>query len=98
RIGTGATACIYLLPPMLRDLRRRCPRLEIVVRTGNTPEILGELADNALDVALVTLPAPGRMFITEPLIEDEIVAVFPADQQPSRSVTAAALSRLPVLL
>src|SRR5205809_5785263 len=23
RLGTGATACIYLLPPVLRDLRRR---------------------------------------------------------------------------
>src|SRR5215475_8257296 len=39
RLGTGATACIYLLPSALRDLRRRLPQLEIVVRTGNTPDM-----------------------------------------------------------
>src|SRR5205807_3345447 len=30
RLGTGATACIYLLPPVLRELRGRFPSLEIV--------------------------------------------------------------------
>src|SRR5579859_2290256 len=75
RLGTGATACIYLLPPLLSDLRRRFPLLQILVRTGNSPEILRALEDNSLDVALVTLPASGRMFDVEKLIDDEIVAV-----------------------
>src|SRR5438105_292817 len=56
RLGTGATACIYLLPPVLRELRRRLPGLQIVVSTGNTPDILKALEANAIDVALVTLP------------------------------------------
>jgi len=34
RLGTGATACIYLLPKVLRDLRQRFPALDIVVSTG----------------------------------------------------------------
>jgi DNA-binding transcriptional LysR family regulator len=37
RIGTGATACIYILPPPLRALRHSLPGLDIVVSTGNTP-------------------------------------------------------------
>jgi len=98
RIGTGATACIYLLPPLLRDLRRRFPQLEIVVRTGNTPDILKDIEDNALDLGLVTLPAPGRALAAEPLVEDEIVAVFPPDGAPSGSITARALIEHPVLL
>ena len=40
RIGTGATACIHLLPPMLRELRRRLPTLDIAVSTGNTAQVL----------------------------------------------------------
>ena len=36
RLGTGATACTYLLPPLLADLRRRFPALEVVASTGNT--------------------------------------------------------------
>lgn len=98
RLGTGATACIYLLPPLLSELRRRFPQLEIVVRTGNSPEILRDLDDNLLDVALVTLPAPGRMFAVEKLIEDEIVAVFPPGADPPSAVSPASLMELPVLL
>ena len=78
RIGTGATACIYLLPPILRRLRERMPRLEIRVETGNTPDILKQLEENALDVALVTKPAPGRSFATRPAYDDELVAIFPS--------------------
>ena len=56
RIGTGATACIYLLPPVLRGLRARMPGLEIIVRTGNTADILRLLEGNDLDLALATMP------------------------------------------
>jgi DNA-binding transcriptional LysR family regulator len=98
RLGTGATACIYLLPALLSDLRRRFPLLEIVVRTGNSPDILRDLEDNALDVALVTLPAPGRMFEVTKLIDDEIVAVFPPGLDAPCIVSPSALAALPVLL
>ncbi len=59
RLGTGATACTYLLPPLLADLRRRFPALDIVVSTGNTADMLRGLETNTLDIGLVTLPAPG---------------------------------------
>ncbi len=98
RIGTGATACTYLLPPVLSQLRRRFPLLEIVVRTGNSRDMLRALEDNALDAALVTLPAPGRMFDVEKLIDDEIVAVFPPGFAAPPTVSAAELATLPVLL
>ena len=75
RLGTGATACTYLLPPLLADLRRRFPALEVVASTGNTADMLRGLENNALDIGLVTMPAPGRMFQVEPLREDEFVAI-----------------------
>jgi DNA-binding transcriptional LysR family regulator len=99
RLATGATACLYLLPAMLRALRSRFPSLEIVVSTGNTPDILKSLEDNAIDVAFVTLPAPGRMFQVTPVLDDELVAIFPADRREvPRSVTPAALAQLPLVL
>ncbi len=94
RIGTGATACIYLLPPVLRDLRRRFPSLEITVRTGNTREVLKALEENTLDLGLVTLPAPGRMFEVTPILDDAFVAIAAADDQRlPATVTPAAGSR-----
>ena len=62
RLGTGATACIYFLPPILRSLRNRFPELDIVVNTGSTLAVLKSIEENSLDMGLVTLPASGRMF------------------------------------
>lgn len=80
RLGTGATACIYLLPRVLRGLRQRFPSLEIVISTGNTSDLLAQIASNTLDVALVTLPATGRNFSVTPVMDDELVAIFPAGE------------------
>lgn len=83
RLATGATACTYLLPGVLSDLRRRWPALEIIVSTGNTPEVLRAVEENAVDAALVTLPAPGRAFAVTPVWDDELVAVFAKRDAPA---------------
>jgi DNA-binding transcriptional LysR family regulator len=99
RIGTGATACTYLLPRVLRRLRARMPGLEIIVHTGNTPGVLSLLEENALDLALVTLPAKGRAFEVTKVYEDELVAVFPSEYDiPSRPITPALLAERPLVL
>jgi DNA-binding transcriptional LysR family regulator len=99
RLGTGATACIYLLPPILGELRRRLPGLEIVVSTGNTTEILRSLEVNLLDLALVTCRRPGGMFEVTPLFEDELLAIdAAAESRLPGAVTPASLARLPLVL
>lgn len=98
RIGTGATACIFLLPPILRDLRRRFPTLEITVSTGNTADIVKAVDDNIIDAGLVTLPTAGRMLEITPVLDDEFVLIAPPNMQLPARLTAAALSTLPVLL
>jgi molybdate transport repressor ModE-like protein len=98
RLGTGATACIYLLPPILRAVKDRYPGIEIAVRTGNSGEILSALNDNELDVAVITLPAVGRSFEIKVLIEDEMVAAFAADDVPAGKLDPAYFARQPVIL
>jgi len=97
RLGSGATACIYLLPAALRELRRRFPALEIVVSTGNTPEMLRAVEENRIDLALITLPAAGRMLDVRPVLDDEFVLVAPRDMTLPREITAAELARLPLV-
>jgi DNA-binding transcriptional LysR family regulator len=86
RIGIGATACIHILPPILSDLRRRFPKLDLMVNTGNAPEILRAIEDNSLDLGLVTLPPKtrsqslGRALDVTPLLDDEFVAIFPVQK------------------
>lgn len=98
-IGTGATACIHLLPPMLQALRRRFPELEVRVSTGNTDSIIKAVEENRLDLALVTLPAAGRSLHIKPLLEDAFVAIFANSQQPMPvDMTPEHLSELPLVV
>jgi DNA-binding transcriptional LysR family regulator len=99
RIGTGATACIYFLPPVLRELRRRLPSLEITVSTGNTMHFLKLIEDNAIDIGLLTLPVSGRALSVTPVVEDELVAIGSPDAAalPAR-VTPSALGDSPLVL
>lgn len=78
RIGCGGTASIHLLPRAIAAAKKRMPGLEIIVRVGNTDEMLRELETNALDIAVVTLPASGRALEVEPFHEDVFLAVAPA--------------------
>jgi DNA-binding transcriptional LysR family regulator len=98
RIGTGATACIFLLPPVLTNLRQRFPNLEITVTTGNTADIVKAVEDNIMDVGLVTMPVSSRSLHIEPVMDDEFVLVAAAGMQLPSRITAAALATRPVIL
>lgn len=84
RIGTGATACIYLLPELLASLREAHPDLEIAVVTGNTSEMLDAVESDALDLALVTLPAKRRALLIREVFADPLVAVFSSSSRVPR--------------
>ena len=101
RLGTGASACIYLLPPALAALRRRMPGLEVVVATGNTPEMLERVAEGELDAALVTLSGrTPRTLSVRPLFVDPLLALLPAALAPPgrAGLTPAALGAQPLIL
>jgi DNA-binding transcriptional LysR family regulator len=99
RLGTGATACIYLLPPILAAARRRMPGLEIVVETGNTPDILRRIEHGSLDAGLVTLPrALHRGLARHRLRRDELMALMPAATAVDGAVTPAQLAAQPLIL
>ena len=100
RLGTGATASIHLLPPLLRGLRARYPELELIVVTGNAPEIAAAVAANELDVGLVTLPVTGRQLAVIPFRLDPLVAVGPPGHRwpGPGALTAAELAPQPLIL
>lgn len=99
RLGTGTTACIHLLPPIFRDLRRRLPSVEITISTGLARDVVRAVEDNALDVALVPLPASGRMLEVTPVFEDRFVFIAaPEHADLPAEITPEATGRLPLLL
>lgn len=99
RIGTGATACLHLLPPVLAGIQQQYPALQVVVTTGNTEEFVKRVEQNLVDMALVTLPVSSRALHVTTAIEDAFVVIGPAAARklPKR-ITAQHLKELPVML
>src|SRR5262249_18337915 len=77
RLGTGATASIYMLPPVLSRLQRQYPGVEVVVVTGNSREIALAVVDGRVDVGVVTLPVAFRELSVTPFNDDRLVAIAP---------------------
>ncbi|GAA6121105.1 LysR family transcriptional regulator [Acidovorax sp. FG27] len=99
RLCTGLTTCLYLLPPVLHQLRAAHPRLEVVVSTGNTEQCLRGVETNTLDLALVTLPVASRALAVVDVLQDELVAVGRRGGTPALPArcTPGALAGLPLL-
>ena len=100
RLGTSASISIYLLPPFLRRFRSRFPATELVVVTGNAPEIARAVVANELDVGVVSLPVRERELSVSPFFDDELVAVAPPlpRWRRRRVIGAADLAREPLIL
>jgi DNA-binding transcriptional LysR family regulator len=100
RLGTGATACIHLLPPVLAAVRGVMPGLEITVAIGNSEEVVRLVEAGDLDIALVTLPVPvPRSMGMTRLLSDPFVALVPeAMADGAATVGPAQLGRLPLIL
>ncbi|MFV9670227.1 LysR family transcriptional regulator [Pantoea graminicola] len=99
-VGTGATACIHLLPPLLQQLRQAHPLLKVDVRTGNTSEIVRAVEENRIDIGLVTLPATGKNLSITPLGRDEFVVIMEKDVAAlsAKIWTPGALLPLPLII
>jgi LysR family hydrogen peroxide-inducible transcriptional activator len=59
RLGVIPTVAPYWLPALLPLVRKRYPRLELILREDQTARLLGQLAAGQIDVALVAIPVPG---------------------------------------
>lgn len=97
-LGTGATACIHLLPPLLAQLRRDYPLLRVGVTTGNTLDIVRAIEENRLDMGLLTLPVSGRALDVMPVMDEEFVFIASREQQDAfRELTLEALHAQPLI-
>jgi DNA-binding transcriptional LysR family regulator len=104
RIGTGATACIYLLLAVLAAAKRRMPGLEVIVATGNTAVMVEQVEAGDLDLAVVTLPTlASKALCVTPLLTDPFVALIPEFMTPAAApagdtVDPAMLAAMPPIL
>lgn len=77
-IGVIPTIAPYLLPTIIRDLKRMNADLDLNVRETVTPNLIRELAEGRLDTAIVALPISEPSLTEVALFSENFVLVRPA--------------------
>ncbi len=91
RLAVGATPSLAttLLPPALARFHAAFPGVELVLHEAGSRDLVGELEQGALDIALVILPLRHEVLETTPLLREElVVAVAPDHPLASRKTIA----------
>ncbi len=71
RLGVIPTIAPFLLPRVLPELRKRYPKLKLLLREDLTANLLSRLEAAELDFALIALPYDTRGLLERPLFDDE---------------------------
>jgi len=98
-VGTTLTALTYALPPILRRLHDDHPGIELLITNMTTRDSVENIIQNAIDLALVTLPVDDAHLRVTPLRPETLLAILP-DSTPDipEEVTPEYAARQPLVL
>src|SRR5204863_108003 len=102
RLAVGATPSltITLLPPALAKFHSAFPGIELVLHEAGSRDLVAELEQGALDVALVIMPVRHETLETAPLLREELVVAVPHDHALAsrKTVSIADLKGVPLVM
>src|ERR671913_2361443 len=84
RLMGGMTVCLYVFPPLLTELKRQHPEVDLKLVTGSSERCLAQLRAGAGDLALLTLPVEQPDLVTVPVLQEELLVVTAAKHALSR--------------
>ncbi len=85
RVSTECNTCYHWLPAALEAFQERFPAVDVEIVVEATREPVPALLDGRIDVGIVSDPVRSSRIALEPLFEDELVAVLPADHRLRRA-------------
>lgn len=77
RVGAIPTLSPYLIPPILKPLKTRCPQLQLVLYEEITDTLLQRLRNHQIDIALIATPVEEPDFDAFPLFDEPFWLVHP---------------------
>ena len=77
-VASALTALMYLLPPVLKQLRSEHPGIDLVISNSPTATMVEGVLANTIDLAVVTLPVADSRLEVVPLHIDHMAAIVPA--------------------
>ncbi len=100
RIGSGMTACMYLLPPVIEEFQSRFPQINIRVVTGTAETLIPQIRDGNIDLGVLTLPVVSPdLEVTHFAQEEMVLVASPRNRKLAkrRSMRAAELAEHPMI-
>ena len=93
--GVSTTIAQYVLPRLLQAFLAEYPRVQFLLRSGNTSEIVELLLEDKISIGLIEGPARDRGLRVEPFMEDELVLItskkFPLERMSRTQLLACTL-------
>jgi DNA-binding transcriptional LysR family regulator len=77
-VGANEATCLYVLPQVFAEFKRKYPQVGISVYRSFSNKILQKMAESEVDVGIVTLPVLQNNLKVIPIFEDELHVVVPA--------------------
>jgi DNA-binding transcriptional LysR family regulator len=74
-IGASPTACQYLIPAVIRELKESCPDLSIKVTQGSAVQLAHEVAEGRMDLGLGPRTAEHRSLDCTPIATDTLMFI-----------------------
>ena len=84
RMGGGATAVSFILPPAIAAFQREHPGIRFQLKEAGSADVVRDVVDGALELGVVTLPVTNRELAIHALRSDPIVLVAPPDHPLAR--------------
>lgn len=87
RVGGGATATTYLLPPVVSAVRKKHAGLRFYVREAGSSAVAAAVLSGELDLGIVTVPVTligEEDLVRVPLVEDELRLIVPRGHRLAR--------------
>ena len=75
RLGGGATAVSFVLPPAIADFQAEYPGVRFHLKEAGSREVEQDVVSGRVELGLVTLPVHLRELEVHPLVADRIVLI-----------------------
>ncbi len=97
RIGSTISLGIYMLPPLVRRLKKEMPNLEVRVVIENGAALERRLLSNDLDLAFIEGPTTNQNLQRKQIMNDELVVIASLESKLGDELSIAELAKEPLL-
>jgi DNA-binding transcriptional LysR family regulator len=99
-ISANEATCIYVLPQVFSEFKKRFPNVQLLVERSYGSRVVESLMENVADFGITQLPVSERRVQVVKIHSDEIKVIVPARHPlaAAHSVTATELVEYPLLL